>query len=187
MSLIVFAGSSQFAALSLISAAAPAWTVVLTVFVVNFRHFLMSLAIAPHLKRWSLRKRILFGLELTDETFALHQNQFLNKDPGEVHVFAINHLAHAAWFLGTVMGYWVSWLLPDTRAFGFDIAMPGMFIAMIVLQARSRLLVLSGVSAALLCLLFKFAGFSHGAILLGAMLGATIGAGVERWMKSRST
>jgi 4-azaleucine resistance transporter AzlC len=184
MSLIVFAGSSQFAALSLLTAAAPAWSVVLTVFVVNFRHFLMSLAIAPQLKSWSLKKRILFAAQMTDETFALHMNQFATKDPGEAHIFAINMLAHSAWFLGTVSGYWVSWLLPDTRALGFDIAMPCMFIALIVLQARNRLLILSGVSAALFSLAFKLAGLSHAAVLAGAIIGATIGAGVERWKTS---
>jgi len=81
----------------------------------------------------------------------------------------------------------VSWLLPDTRAFGVDIAMPCMFIALIVLQAKSRLLVLSGTSAALFSLLLKSAGFSQSAVLAGAVIGATIGAGVERWKAARST
>jgi hypothetical protein len=58
-----------------------------------------------------------------------------------------------------------------------------MFIALIVLQARTRLLVVAGASAACFSLLLKMAGFSQGAVLVGAMLGASIGAGIERKSK----
>jgi predicted branched-subunit amino acid permease len=96
-------------------------------------------------------------------------------------------LAHSSWFLGTVAGYWVSWLLPDTRTFGFDIAMPCMFVAMIVLQARNRCLVIAGAGAALFSLLLKVAGASHVAVLVAAVIGASMGAGVERWKTAKSS
>jgi 4-azaleucine resistance transporter AzlC len=187
MSLIVYAGSSQFVALSLIGAGAPGWTVVLMTLVVNFRHFLMSLAIARHLAHWPRTRRVLFGLQMTDETFALHLNQFSIKDPGENHVFIANILVHSSWIFGTVLGYWISWLLPDTHRFGFDFALPGMFIALIVFQARNRLLVLSGVAAAALALALKRLGCSHEAVLIAAVIGATLGLGLENKWKTASS
>jgi 4-azaleucine resistance transporter AzlC len=186
MSLIVYAGSSQFVALSLLGAGASGWTIVLTTFVVNFRHFLMSLSLSRHLSSWPRSRRVLLGLQLTDETFALLQSQAARKDPGEAHCFAVTNLAHASWFLGTIVGYWVSWLLPDTKQFGLDFAMCGMFIAMIVLQAANRMMVLAGLSAAAIAITLKAAGFGPGAVLFAAILGAGIGMGMEKW-NSRSS
>ena len=50
MSMIVFAGSAQFIAVGLLAVDAPALTVILTTFVVNLRHLLMSAAMAPDRK-----------------------------------------------------------------------------------------------------------------------------------------
>ena len=45
MSVFVYAGASQFAALGLLSAGASALSIVLATLVLNFRHFLMSMAL----------------------------------------------------------------------------------------------------------------------------------------------
>lgn len=51
MSLLVYAGSSQLVAAGLFAAGAPAPSIILTTFVVNLRHMLLSAAIAPSLHR----------------------------------------------------------------------------------------------------------------------------------------
>ncbi|MCP4630338.1 MAG: AzlC family ABC transporter permease [bacterium] len=48
MSVIVFAGSSQFIAVSMLAAGASMVSTVATAFVVNLRHFLMSSALAVY-------------------------------------------------------------------------------------------------------------------------------------------
>ena len=153
--------------------------------IINFRHFLMALTIAPHLKNWSRMKRFLYGLQLTDETFALVLNQFQERNPGERHVFALNGVAHASWFLGTLTGYGVSWLIPDTSRFGCDFALPGMFIALVVFQIKSRAFLIAGVAGALAAIGIKALGFAHVAILLAAVIGALAGVGVEKWKPAR--
>ena len=57
MSLIDFAGSAQFIAVSMLSSGMLALTIVLTTFVVNLRHLLMSFALGRSLSRpavWSV-------------------------------------------------------------------------------------------------------------------------------------
>jgi predicted branched-subunit amino acid permease len=49
MSVIVFAGSAQFVITQLIGQGTPWGVIVLTAFVVNVRHVLYSVSIAPHL------------------------------------------------------------------------------------------------------------------------------------------
>ena len=50
MSVIVYAGSAQLIAVGLFAAGAPAASIILTTFVVNLRHILMSAAVSTHLK-----------------------------------------------------------------------------------------------------------------------------------------
>ena len=76
MSVIVFAGSSQLIAVGLFAAGVPPVSVILTTFVVNLRHMLMSAAVAPYLKRWRKAELAAFAYELTDETFAVHSARF---------------------------------------------------------------------------------------------------------------
>lgn len=51
MSIIVYAGSAQFIICALLAIQAPFMTIVATVFLVNLRHFLMSLSVASYFKR----------------------------------------------------------------------------------------------------------------------------------------
>jgi 4-azaleucine resistance transporter AzlC len=64
MSVIVFAGSSQFIAVSMLAAGASALSIVATAFVVNLRHFLMSSALAVYLKNSDRKKLTFFPTEL---------------------------------------------------------------------------------------------------------------------------
>lgn len=180
MSAIVYAGSAQFVAVSLFAASAPVWSIVLTTFIINFRHFLMSTAMAPKLKTWPRRLRILFGAQMTDETFAVLMNHLgLHPKTEARHVFAVNLSAQTAWVTGTVLGYSASAWLPDLKTIGMDFALPGMFIALIVLQLKDRWLAMAGAGAASMALLFERLGAGHLAVLLAAMLGATVAAMLE--------
>ena len=76
MSLIVYAGSSQLIAVGLFGAGVPPVSIILTTFVVNLRHMLMSAAVAPYLKGWRKVELASFAYELTDETFAVHSGRF---------------------------------------------------------------------------------------------------------------
>ena len=92
MSLFVFAGSSQLIAAGLFSAGVGTAGIVLTTFIVNLRHMLMSAALTPYLKHWSKPLQACFAYELTDESFAANLGRFyaagVNKgeEIGRAHV-----------------------------------------------------------------------------------------------------
>ena len=76
MSLFVFAGSSQFIALSLFATGTGLAVIVLTTLVVNLRHALYSANLLPHVAHLPQRWRVPLAFWLTDETFAIVQQRY---------------------------------------------------------------------------------------------------------------
>ena len=76
MSVIVFAGSSQFIAVSMLAAGASIFSIVATTFMVNLRHFLMSSALAVYMKNADRKKLSFFAYGVTDESFAVNLSKF---------------------------------------------------------------------------------------------------------------
>src|SRR5215470_8347184 len=76
MSVLVFAGSAQFIASTLIAHQTSTIIIIVTTFVVNLRHALYSASLAPHIKK--LPQRWLFPLAfwLTDESFVVTISHF---------------------------------------------------------------------------------------------------------------
>jgi 4-azaleucine resistance transporter AzlC len=68
MSLIVFAGASQFTAAGLFAAGAAPFAIVLTTLIVNVRHILLGASLAPHLAGQPWWRRLLVEVQLTDES-----------------------------------------------------------------------------------------------------------------------
>ena len=79
MSLLVYAGASQFVAVGLFGAGASPATIVLTTFIVNLRHIILSSALAPYMSKWKAGRLAAFGFQVTDETFALHAAGFASE------------------------------------------------------------------------------------------------------------
>ena len=69
---LVFGGSSQFIAASMISTGASVTSIVLTTFIVNLRHFLMSSNLNMYIKNKSPKFILPFCHTITDETFAVN-------------------------------------------------------------------------------------------------------------------
>jgi 4-azaleucine resistance transporter AzlC len=183
MSLLVYAGSSQLIAVGLLEAGVPTLSIVLTTFVVNLRHLLMSAALSPFLKRWRKPELAAFAYELTDETFALHSARVASEGLNKAEVFGTNMASQAAWILGSGLGSAVGQLIEDSTAFALDYVLPAMFIALLVMQIKDRTQVavagLTGVVAAGLLL----AGVSQWNVMLATLIGATVGVVIEKWTK----
>ncbi|MEW5772537.1 MAG: AzlC family ABC transporter permease [Thermodesulfobacteriota bacterium] len=183
MSVFVFAGSGQLIAVGLLAAGAPALSVVLTTFVVNLRHLLMSAALAPHLASWPRRLLALFCFQMTDETFALHLARFQRGERDLATTLGVNMTAQAAWVAGSVLGALSGSLIGDVRPLGLDFALPAMFIALLCGQLKGRPHLAAGVSAAGLALLLPRLGLGQWSVLAATALAATLGMAAESVMK----
>ncbi len=104
MSLLVYAGSAQLAALPLIAANAPVWVVLLTALILNLRFVIFSAALHPHLRRLPLKKRVVLGYLTTDFGSAIcftHWNQWKDREPGSTRQL---------WFFaGVATVSWLTW------------------------------------------------------------------------------
>lgn len=183
MSVIVFAGSAQLIGAGLFGAGAGPLTLIFTTFIVNLRHLLMSAALAPRLSGWKRWQIALFGYELTDETFALHTMRMSRHQPPRAETFAVNITAQASWVLGSLAGYLVGGQIADVRPIGLDYALPAMFIALLVPQVTQPVHLVMAVLAGLLSVVLSLLGFTQTHVIAATVIAATVGLGVEQWIK----
>ena len=176
LSLFVFAGASQFMAVSMLQSGAETLAIVGAAFAVNFRHFLMSAALAPRLGRWKTWQRMLLGGTLTDEFFALHSLNFARDDePDATAAITISLVGYVTWTVSSAVGYSLGTLIEHPEAWGLDFALPAMFVGLLLpmcgnISASAAALVGGAVSVTLhLC------GAGSWAAFLGALAGATAG------------
>jgi len=179
MSVLVFAGSSQFIAVAMIDGGASSAAIILTTLVVNFRHFLMSSALAVPLKGVRRRFLLLFGYGVTDESFAVNMTRFREGNWDRWRALVVHHAANASWIVATLLGAMVGSLIPQ-GAFGIDYALPAMFIALLVLQLRGRIFLLTGVIAGVVAILWKLLIPGGSYIVGAAVVAATAGYVLRR-------
>jgi 4-azaleucine resistance transporter AzlC len=174
MSLIVYAGSSQFIAAAMFGAEAGFLPIVLTTFSVNLRHLLMSSSLSRYLRNLSGSRLSLFAYGVTDESFAMNMSRFQGGKWGWRQALVVNHSTNLTWILSTIVGGIVGQFIPK-GAFGIDYALTAMFICLLVFQLRriDHILVslVSGVLAVVLCLMIP--GNSY--ILIATFLSASVG------------
>ncbi len=141
MSAIVFAGSSQFIALTLIASAAILPVIVLTVFIVNLRQMLYSANLMHHAIAWPQWQRALLAFVLTDETFAVVSGR-LNRHPGApgLRWFYLGSalFMYGFWQLSTVLGYTLGSQIPGLADWGLDVAMVVAFVGIVVPALKRR-------------------------------------------------
>lgn len=183
MGMMVYAGSGQLIAVGLLAAGAGTANIIFTTFVVNLRHLLMSAAVSPYLAKWPRLSQALFAYEMTDETFAVHISHFgreTKKDtsfvPDQTEIFAMNLTAHASWFGGGFVGALFGDVLGDVKPYGFDFALAGMFISLVVPHFANARLRIVAIIAGLSSIAFLLYGEKQWNVMLATVVAATIGA-----------
>ncbi|MFV0439270.1 MAG: AzlC family ABC transporter permease [Desulfopila sp.] len=187
MSIIVFAGSAQLIGAGLFGAGTAPLAIVVTTFIVNLRHLLMSAALAPRLRHWKRCQIALFGYELTDETFALHSLRMAAAQPPLAETFGVNITAQFSWIAGSLAGYLAGGQIADVRPIGLDYALPAMFIALLVPQLVSSVFFWMAILAGFLSVALSLGGLSQSHVIVATVVASTVGVGVERWIKRASS
>jgi branched chain amino acid efflux pump len=134
MSLLVFAGAAQFAAVGLITQGVP-WIgiVVLTAFL-NARHLLYSAALSPWLRNVPFPRRAAMAHFVTDEAFALTVSHFRRVGRTDERGFWIAAIGATfiPWNLATVGGVILGAQIPDPARLGIDVIFPAAMIGLAV-------------------------------------------------------
>ena len=140
--------AGQFAGLTVIVAGATLLEMVLTQLVINSRYALMSLALGPRLgPEVGIGKRLIAAFFNTDEIFALGMAR--KKKLTAAYFIGAGTVAAIGWTGGTAMGAVASSLLPESVQLAMGVLLYGMFIAIVVPQARQEKPILFSVAAAL--------------------------------------
>ncbi|HIZ53483.1 AzlC family ABC transporter permease [Enterococcus eurekensis] len=182
MSLIVYAGSAQFIICGMLAIQAPISSIIVTVFFINLRHFLMSLSVAPYFQKAGLLENIGIGSLLTDESYGVLTTYTRQNRPISVPwMNGLNLLAYAVWVVSTVLGGILGRFISSPENFGLDFALVAMFLGLFLFQMEAELkrgvkktiLVLISVCASLyLLMIWTTPEF---AVIVSTIIGATIG------------
>ena len=180
MSLLVFAGASQFVMVQLFSQATPAPIVIASVLFLNLRHLLMATSLRPHLARLPLAPRLFAAYFLTDESFAMATGHFRRGGRSLAYYFTFATTLFVLWNLATVVGIVVGGAIGDPRRFGVDFAITATFIGIVVLAIRHRADVAIAVVAALVAGVLALAGASTVAVITAGAVAPLIAVFVRR-------
>jgi predicted branched-subunit amino acid permease len=148
--------AGQFAGLTVIAAGATLLEMVLTQLVINSRYALMSLALGPRLgPEVGTLKRLACAFFNTDEVFALGMSQGNKLTPS--FFLGAGIISALGWVAGTAMGAFAGSILPESIRAALGVMLYGMFIAIVVPQARQeKPILLSVVLALVLSCLFAW-------------------------------
>lgn len=182
MSVLVFAGSSQFICVAMLASGVSAAAIIFTTFVVNLRHTLMSSALAVHLSGVSRRFLALFAYGVTDESFAVNMARFREGKWDRRRALVVNQLANAVWFIATVTGCLVGQFVPQ-GALGIDYALTAMFICLLVFQVHGRIHLLTGLLAAVIAVAWYLLIPGDSYIVGAAVSAATLGYLLQRYYR----
>lgn len=135
ISIFVFAGASQFIAITMLGAGTAFPVIVLTVFIVNLRHLLYSVSLIPAVQKLPLNWRVPMAFTLTDETFAVVYNKMSqphNKQTLPMYYLGSSLFMYLNWIACTYVGVVLGNQLPALTSFGLEIAMVVAFIGIVV-------------------------------------------------------
>ena len=104
MALLVFAGSSQLAAIPLLAAGAPLWVILATAFCVNLRFVVFSAHLRNYLMHLPRRQRMVLGFFAADLTYFLFTKRY--PVPGTTEAERAEQMAYLA---GNATINWLSW------------------------------------------------------------------------------
>ena len=139
MSMIIFAGSSQFVFAQLFGLGVPGIINILTVGVINLRHSLYSASIAPYLQKLPNRWKWILAYLLTDEAYAVtvtHYQQVGNEHHKHWFFLGSGLTLWTTWQLSTAAGIFMGASVPASWSLDFTLALT--FIALVVPALKDR-------------------------------------------------
>jgi 4-azaleucine resistance transporter AzlC len=142
MSATTFAGSAQFAAVSILGAGGTVAAAVAAAILLNLRYAPIGVSVAPWLggPAWW---RFLRAQLVVDESWAVAAEGEGRFDP-RILVGA-GLLLYLSWVVGTAIGALGGQALGDPKTLGLDAAFPALFLALLLPQLRNRRTMLAAI------------------------------------------
>ncbi|WP_226644776.1 AzlC family ABC transporter permease [Mesobacillus subterraneus] len=186
MSLLVFAGAAQYISLSLLAQGIGIFEIILTTFIVNIRHFLMSASLNEKAEEDTVGARMGYSFGITDETFSVAATREGSVNAG--YMFGLNLTAYSSWVVFSGLGYLIGAGLPQTLQESMSVALYAMFVGLLVpsMKTNVKVIYLAALAAAFNSIFTMAELMSTGwAIVLATLLSAILVEAVETFKKGR--
>jgi 4-azaleucine resistance transporter AzlC len=180
MTVIVFAGTAQLAALPLLVAGVPGAVIILTAFIINLRFVIYSASAAPYFRDLPLRWKLVLGYFVTDTGFALFMRRVADRpDLPLRHWFFLGagNVVAVVWILSAVIGTLAGAQVP--KAWQLEFAATLGILALLVPFLRGRPEFAAAVTAGMVAFLASALPMKLG-LVCGAVAGIAAGALSER-------
>ena len=175
MSVSMFAGAAQFAALDLWNEQIPLAPLLMTVFAINARHLLMGASLYPWLRHLSPARRYGIMMVASDANWAMAMQAFSRRTPGLGLLFGGGLALWAFWVMGSALGVALGATLGTPRAFGLDMVMGCFLLAMVAGGEKDRQTLFIWMVAALSSLLAWAFLPENSHVIVGALAGGVTG------------
>ncbi len=186
MTLLVFAGSAQLAALPLMAAHAPIWVIFLTALVVNLRFVIFSALMAPHFMHLPKRTRAWLGFVTGDVTVALFMQRYPDFDdqPGKLaYLKGLVYPNWLAWQVGSIIGILVGSQIPGSWGLGFAGTLAILCIMLPLIQNKATF---SGVLVAGMVALITVQWPYKLGLLAAVLAGMAVAMIFQRWLSTHT-
>ncbi len=172
-SVLVMAGSAQFAIVNLYSAGAGFVSMILTGVVLNLRHILYGVSLDKQLPDETTPPRPVLAFLLVDESYGLTIKDRLEGGGNDAFLWGSSVCCYLAWITGTIAGAIAGERLANATDLGLEFVFPLTFLLLLVPHLRTRTdFLVAGISAVLVLLLQG--RMNSGAGLLLAVLVAIV-------------
>ncbi len=177
MSILVFAGASQFVAIGYV-AGGFSWLAIvgLTAFL-NARHLLYAAALAPYVADRPRWVRALMAHAMTDEAFALAIAHWRRIGRADVPGYWIGAIVSTfiPWNVATIVGVTIGGSIPDPARFGLDVIFPAAMGGLAVGLITGRRELVAAVTGAVIGVAIALAWDPSAGIIAGGVIGPLVG------------
>jgi 4-azaleucine resistance transporter AzlC len=177
MSILVFAGASQFASVGYVLGGLSWLTIVVLTAFLNARHLLYAAALAPYLARTPRPARALMAHVLTDEAFALAIAHFRRVGRADVRGYWLGAILSTfiPWNVATLVGVTIGAGIPEPSRFGLDVIFPAAMGGLAVGLITGRRELVAALSGAVAGVALALAWDPAAGIIAGGLIGPLVG------------
>lgn len=179
MSALNFAGAGQFLTLQMLNDSSYI-AIILAVFILNSRMFVMSFKVNYDLRHLGFLKRFFISLYVTDESFAV-TSRYGPERKTFVDYFLTLFISYLFWVIFSVVGYLTGEIMSETLVIASGIALYALFIALLMpaIEASLRNIIVAGLGMGLHFLFLKVGVAAGIAIVLAMLIAAICGLLLE--------
>src|SRR3954471_3276027 len=181
MSVIVFAGASQFVAVGYVLGGFSWLAIVLLTAFLNARHLLYAAALAPYVADQPRPMRAAMAHVLTDEAFALAIAHFRRIGRADIRGYWLGAILSTfiPWNLATLVGVTIGGSIPEPSRFGLDVIFPAAMGGLAVGLITGRRELVAAISGAVIGVAIGLAWDPAAGIIAGGLIGPLVGMAVR--------